>query len=204
MEVAELRTPPSHCQSRGLTTRVWWVALLICALISVRGASGQAVGNIAGYVKDTSGASIPGVVVTATMREQKTSRTTQTDSEGFYSFVGLLPGHYDVSFEAKGFQTLVRSGLELTVGQDVRVDAALTVGAVQTRVEVGAAAPLVDTVSSTLSGLIDDRRVVDLPLNGRNIMSLAALLPGVTNVSHGGRQALPRPWAMPAEVLKWM
>lgn len=117
------------------------------------------------------------------MREQQLTRTAQADNQGFYNFVGLLPGHYDISFKANGFDTLLHSGIQLTVGQFVRVDAALVVGKVETHVDVGAAAPLVDTESSALSGLIDDRRVVDLPLNGRNIMSLAGLLPGVTNVS---------------------
>lgn len=159
------------------------VLVLLASLVSVHVVYGQAVGNISGYVKDASGAPIPGVTVTGVMSEQKTSRPSQTNSLGFYSFVGLLPGHYELTFEAKGFETQVRSGIELTVGQDLRVDAGLVVGEVQTKVDVGATTPLVDTVSSTLSGLIDDRRVVDLPLNGRNIMGLAAILPGVTNVS---------------------
>ena len=159
--------------------------LLVALMTAVldRPSFGQAVGNISGYVKDSSGAAVPGAMVTAVMSEQKTSRTAQTNEQGFYSFVGLLPGHYDLSFQMKGFETEVRTGLELTVEQDLRVDAALAVGSVQTRVDVGTAAPLVDTVSSTLSGLIDDRRVVDLPLNGRNVIGLAAILPGVTNVS---------------------
>lgn len=146
-------------------------------------AFGQASGNISGYVKDASGTAVPNVTVTALMQEQKTARTAETDGQGFYQFIGLLPGHYDVSYEAKGFAKQLRSGVQLTIEQDVRLDAALTIGSVQTQVEVGAAAPLVDTQSSTLSGLIDDRRVVDLPLNGRNIISLASILPGVTNVS---------------------
>jgi hypothetical protein len=158
------------------------LALLI-AFVSAGAVEGQAVGNISGYVKDASGAVIPGVSVTAVMSEQKTSRAAQADGQGFYNFVGLLPGHYDVSFQQQGFETQVRSGLELTVGQDLRVDAALTVGSTQTKVDVGTTAPLVETTSSTLSGLIDDRRVVDLPLNGRNVIGLAAILPGVTNVS---------------------
>lgn len=146
-------------------------------------AFGQAVGSISGYVKDSSGAAVPGAMITAVMTEQKTSRTMHANEQGFYNFAGLLPGHYDLSFQVKGFETQVRTGLELTVEQNLRVDAALTVGSVQTKIDVGTAAPLVDTTSSTLSGLIDDRRVVDLPLNGRNIIGLAAILPGVTNVS---------------------
>jgi hypothetical protein len=161
----------------------WHLALLLSFFAILGVASGQVTGNISGYVKDASGAAIPGVDVTAVMAEQQTTRTAQTDAQGFYNFVGLPPGHYDISFAASGFDKQVRSGVELTVGQNVRVDSALGLGAVQTHVDVGSAAPLVDTVSTTLSGLIDDRRVVDLPLNGRNIMGLAAILPGVTNVS---------------------
>jgi hypothetical protein len=71
----------------------------------------------------------------------------------------------------------------LTVSQNLRSDAQLKIGQVQTEVNVTSAATLVDTTSSTLSGLVDDNRVVDLPLNGRNVMSLAGLLPGVTNVT---------------------
>ena len=159
------------------------LAFLLLFSASLLPAFGQVSGSISGYVKDASGAAVPGVSVTAVMSEQQTTRTAQSDTEGLYNFVGMAPGHYEVSFAAKGFDKQVRSGVELTVGQNVRVDAALTVGSVQTQVQVGAAAPLVDTQSSTLSGLIDDRRVVDLPLNGRNVIGLASILPGVTAVS---------------------
>lgn len=144
---------------------------------------GQATGTISGYVHDPSGAAVPDAKVTATMLEQKVSRTAQTDSTGFYNLVGLQPGHYELSFESTGFQRELRSGIELTVNQNVRVDAALTVGSLESQVTVGAEAPLVDTISPTLSGLIDDRRVVDLPLDGRNVIGLARILPGVLNVS---------------------
>ena len=116
------------------------------------------------------------------MAEQQSVRTAQTDTQGVYNFVGLLPGHYQLTFEAKGFQTAVQSGITLTVGQNARMDATMTVGTVRSEVEVNSSAPLVDTVSPALSGLMTDRRVVDLPLNGRNVMGLANILPGVTNV----------------------
>jgi hypothetical protein len=160
-------------------------AAVLCAAVAIAGPSvfGQAAGNISGYAKDPSGAAIQGATVTALMVEQQTSRTTQTDPAGFYNFVGLAPGHYNISFEAAGFDRQTQTGVVLTVSQNLRVDGTLTVGAVQTQVSVDSRAPLVDTTSATISGLIDDRRVQDLPLNGRNIMGLAAILPGVTNVS---------------------
>ena len=143
----------------------------------------QVTGNLSGFVRDTSGAAIPGATVTAKMVEQQAARTAQTDADGFYTFPALPPGRYDIAFESAAFQRELRSGVELTVGQNARVDAALLVGSVQTQVEVGAAAPLVDTASAGLSGLIDGQRVVDLPLNGRNVIGLARILPGVLNVS---------------------
>lgn len=117
------------------------------------------------------------------MAQQQSSRSVQSNAEGYYTFVALPPGSYEISFEAQGFKKQVRSGVELTVNQNVRLDAALEIGSVDTQVSVEASAPLVDTVTPTLSGLVDDRRVVDLPLNGRNVISLARIIPGVLGVS---------------------
>jgi hypothetical protein len=159
--------------------------LLVLALLApVPCAYGQIVtGNISGFVRDPSGAGVPDATVTAKLLDQQAVRTTQTNSEGYYTFLALPPGPYELTFEAKGFQKQARTGLELTVNQNLRVDAALAVGALEEQVTVSGTAPLVDTTSPTLSGLIDDRRVVDLPLNGRNVISLARILPGVLNVS---------------------
>jgi hypothetical protein len=158
--------------------------LLVFVLLSiVPSAIAQGTGTISGYVRDNSGAAVPGATVTAVMTQQQTTRTQQSNAQGFYDFVALPAGTYTLTFEFTGFKREVHSGVELTVSQNVRADAQLTVGAVQTQVNVSSTVPLVDTTSNTISGLIDDRRVVDLPLNGRNVMSLAALIPGVTNVS---------------------
>src|SRR5436190_5277940 len=155
------------------------VALMISGLPIL----GQTTGRISGFVKDPAGAAIPSVNVTARMTEQQSTSKTVTNGEGFYDFVALPPGDYELVFEAAGFRRQVRSGVELTINQNLRVDSALEVGSIETQVTVHGTATLVDTVSPVLSGLIDDRRVVDLPLNGRNIMSLAAVLPGVLGVS---------------------
>ena len=172
----------SGLNSWGTSVRMWMcLSLLLLSIVPM--VLAQSTGNISGYVRDSSGAVLSRATVTAVMTEQHTTHTTQTDAQGFYNFVALPAGHYTLTFEAKGFRTEVRSGVELTVSQNARADAQLSVGTVQSKVEVTSTVPLVDTTSNTLSGLVDDRRVVDLPLNGRNVMALAALLPGVTNVS---------------------
>src|SRR5437667_4667546 len=117
------------------------------------------------------------------MVEQQATRTTRTNAEGFYNLLSLPPGKYELTFEVKGFQKQTQTGLELTVGQNLRVDSALQLGSVETQVTVTSQAPLVDTNTATLSGLVDDRRIVDLPLNGRNVIGLARILPGVLNVN---------------------
>jgi hypothetical protein len=159
------------------------LGLMVFALAIVPAVAQVSTGNISGYVKDTSGAAIPGVTVTAKMVEQQTTRNAQTNSEGFYDLLALPPGKYEMTFEVRGFQKQTETGLELTVGQNLRADSTLQLGSVETQVTVGAQAPLVDTTSATITGLIDDQRVQDLPLNGRNVISLARILPGVLNVN---------------------
>ena len=167
-------------RSCNLTGRA--LVAMILASVSMP-VSAQVTGRISGFVKDPAGAAVPSVAVTARMTEQQSTATARTNSEGFYDILALPPGAYEIVFEAAGFKRQVRSGVELTIGQNVRVDAALEVGSLETQVTVTGTAPLVDTISPVLSGLIDDRRVVDLPLNGRNLMSLAGILPGVLAVN---------------------
>ncbi len=143
----------------------------------------QVTGTISGYVTDATGASVPQATVAATFVEQGFTRTTQSNTEGFYNFTALSPGTYSLAVEKSGFERLTRTGITLTVNQNLRVDLSLEVGAVTQQVSVSGAAPLVDTVSPTVSGLVDDRRIVDLPLDGRNVISLAGTIPGVLSVS---------------------
>jgi hypothetical protein len=143
---------------------------------------GQVTGTLSGYVKDPSGAVIVAAKVTATQAEREISTVTQTNDEGFYNFPALEPGTYTLVVESPGFKRHTQEGLVLTLRQNLRVDAALVMGSLAQGVTVTAAAPLVDTSSATVSGLVDDRRVVDLPLNGRNVMGLAEIIPGVLSV----------------------
>jgi len=154
---------------------------MVLALVPITFAQGT--GAISGYVRDSAGASVKGASVTAEMSEQHVKRTGETGSDGYFNFINMPPGHYTVTVAAPGFETESITNVELTVSQNLRLDAQLKVGQVQTQVSVVSAGTIVDTTSSALSTLIDDDRVVDLPLNGRNVMGLAELVPGVTNVS---------------------
>ncbi|MCL4851886.1 MAG: carboxypeptidase regulatory-like domain-containing protein, partial [Bryobacteraceae bacterium] len=143
----------------------------------------QVTGTISGYVLDPSGAAIPGVEVTATSEGQQMSRTAVSNAQGFYDFPAIPPGTYSVSAESPGFQKMTLTGITVSIDQNVRADLKLKLGQAAEAVTVTAETTLVESRSATVSALVDDRRVVDLPLNGRNVMALAATLPGVTNVS---------------------
>ncbi|MBI3683040.1 MAG: TonB-dependent receptor [Acidobacteria bacterium] len=154
---------------------------LILLLPAVLAAQGN--GTIHGTVTDPSGAVIAGARVTALLDERGTTRSLITSTAGDYVFPSLAIGAYTLTVEAQGFKTFRRSGVSLTTEQNVRVDIRLEVGNVSESVSVTAEAPLVDSRSSVIGTLIDSRRITDLPLNGRNIIALAALLPGATSVS---------------------
>jgi hypothetical protein len=156
--------------------------LIVLAAGAVSTLQAQVAGTITGFVRDPSGAAIPGATVTAKLVQQQTTRNVQTNTEGNYIFLGMLPGKYEVTFEATGFKRQVSTDVVLTANQNLRLDAAMVVGAIDTELTVTGTATMVETASPTLSGLVDDRRVVDLPLNGRNVIALASILPGVTNV----------------------
>ncbi len=142
----------------------------------------QVAGRITGFVRDSSGAVLPGATVRATTVEQQLTRTTTTDVTGFYQLLAMPPGTYDITVEARGFETQAQKGVSLTLNENLRLDAVLKVGAVQAEVTVASTATLVDTTSHTLSALVDAKRVEQVPLQGRNIVALAALLPGVVEV----------------------
>jgi hypothetical protein len=149
----------------------------------------QVTGTISGYALDPSGAVVPQAKVTATMVQQKVTRSVESDIDGFYNFQALPPGNYVLTFEKPGFQRLSHTDVILTVNQNLRLDVNLKIGEITESISVKSEAPLVDTRTPTLSGLVDDQRVQDLPLNGRNVLGLAAVLPGVLNVS--ARQQMP-------------
>ena len=136
--------------------------------------------EITGSAADTSGAVIVGVVVTITNTATNQARRVNTNAAGSYSAPYLAPGVYDVRAESAGFKVTARRGVELQVGATARIDFIMQVGEVSEQVEVTGGAPLVNTENASVGTVIDNKRILELPLNGRNFLSLIALSPNVS------------------------
>jgi len=144
---------------------------------------GQGTGTIHGTVTDPSGLAIPGARVTATMAERGVSRNVVSNVQGDYLLPSLPVGSYVLVIEAQGFKQFRRDGITLAAIQNVQVSASLELGNVSERVTVTANALLVDSRSSVVGTLVDGRRITELPINGRNVIALAAILPGATDIA---------------------
>ena len=161
-----------------MTRRVLFGFALWVCLLPGSGAA-QAVGAINGLVSDQSGAAVPGVTVEVTNAATGQQRTAVTGADGFFTMLQLPPGPYTVKAVLTGFRTAVREGVTVSVETTSRVDVQLTVGSLDEAVTVTADAPLVETRSATLGTVIDEKKIVELPLNGRNFTQLGTLMPGV-------------------------
>ena len=165
------------------------VVLLGAFLLSPQLAHAQAASaTLVGTVKDTSGAVMPGVTVTARNLETGEVRTTVTAEDGAYRISNIPRGRYEVTSELAGFKTVKQEDVQLTVGDTVRLNFALDVGSLAETVEVVSTAMQVNTEEGRISYLVDEKRVSELPLNGRNVMSLIDLQPGA--VSNPGNAVL--------------
>ena len=167
-----------------------WLILMIavgCTLVLSPAVKAQeATGRIIGTVTDPKGAVIPGAKVTATNVSNLTTQVTRealTDNDGNYQIPSLPIGTYRVSIERTGFKTFVSEDNKLQINQSLKVDAALEVGTTTERVEVVGTTAAVETVNPTLGQSVTSRPIVNLPLNGRNVLQLALLQPGVTETN---------------------
>jgi Carboxypeptidase regulatory-like domain/TonB-dependent Receptor Plug Domain len=139
-------------------------------------------GSITGTVKDATGAAVPGATVTITNIEQGAAHATTTNGTGDYLVSGLLAGHYNIDVTAQGFERYAVKDLILRVADKARADATLKVGQVSTELTVaGSNVAQVQTESAELSGVITNKQIDQLVLNGRNFTQLVTLIPGVSN-----------------------
>lgn len=166
---------------------------VVCALLAFAGfASAAATGTLVGTVNDSSGAAVAGVEITATQEGTQSVRKQTTDQNGNFQFPVLPAGTYTLRAEKAGFDAFVQKGIVLQVDQNITIPVTLSVGAVSQEVTVTGNVAGVDLVRATISEVVDARRIVELPLNGRDPLQLQSLMPGVTldtnNVSHGQGQ----------------
>jgi hypothetical protein len=162
-------------------------SLTLAGLLSAA-ALGQSAA-ISGTVADETGGILPGVEVTLTNTERGTTRNTISDDEGRYSVPELQLGGYQVEAALTGFQTAVRDGITLTVGRHAVVNLVLSIGEITERVVVTGEAATVDTTSSTISGLVDEAKIRDLPLNGRSFSDLVTLQMGTAVLPIGAKNS---------------
>ncbi|MGH8635531.1 MAG: carboxypeptidase regulatory-like domain-containing protein, partial [Burkholderiales bacterium] len=136
-------------------------------------------GTIVGSIKDSSGAVIPRATITITNQQTGRQEFATTDLDGRYTSLPLPPGDYRVEAGLQGFRRAARAGVNLQVNATVVIDFTLEVGELTDAVEVRADAPLLETTTATVGKVVDNRRILELPLNTRNVYSLIFLTPGV-------------------------
>lgn len=148
-------------------------------------AQAVAVAEVDGVVSDSSGKVIPGVPVTLTQTETQARRDGITDAQGRYQMGNLPPGPYALEVKMQGFKDYRQTGIVLEVGRTVEINVVLSVGSVTETIEVSADASMVETKDTAIAQVIEQRKIVDLPLNGRNLTQLLTLVGGATTTPGG-------------------
>ena len=164
--------------------------VLVVSLLSLAppAAGGQVTtADLVGTIRDTSGAVVSGATVSLTNDATGVTRTATTGEGGTYIFTAVPPGVYKLTAELTGFRKVERTGVELQVNQRAQIDLALEVGLFAESVKIEGTPPLLETQSSVLGTVIQERQVQELPLNGRNFVQLATLTPGVSGAGSGMR-----------------
>jgi hypothetical protein len=159
------------------------LALLLVAGLALPAAAQDFRGSISGTVKDSTGGVLPGVAVTITNEGTKVGVTVSTDSKGVYQTRYLISGNYSVEAKLDGFETVVRSGIEVRVGDAIVLDLSLAPGSIETVVEVVAATPLLDTRSGITGQVVDSHQIQQLPLGDGTAYMLTRLAPGLVDNS---------------------
>jgi hypothetical protein len=186
-QAINIRHLTSH-PSGGIVTRFIYIHRILIALLfasTLYGAHAQIVGGtISGTVRDASGATLAGAAVTVRQLETGATRNLTTDGEGRFFAPSVPVGEYTVTAAHDGFEPQIQSGISLTVGQSLWLNFTLGIERVQQQIVVEAAPPSVNTTTQQTAGLIDERQVKELPLNGRSYDELLTLNPGAVNYTN--------------------
>jgi len=164
------------------------LALLFCLVAGM--SYGQGGASVQGAITDATGAVLPGASVNVKNSGTVSSVELVTDERGRYLVPVLQPGEYEIQASLPGFQTVSRRGIRLAVGQNAVIDIKLDVGQVTNQVEVVADANPINLTSAAVSGLVNDKQIRDLPLNGRSFQQLALLQTGVTAALAAGNDVV--------------
>ena len=159
------------------------VGAALIILLTNAAAWAQATAQLSGTVRDESGGVLPGVTVTATQTDTGFSRTVVTETNGSYVMTNLPTGPYRLEASLQGFRTYVQTGIVLQVGGSPVINLVLGVGALQESVTVQSAAPLVDVQSSGIREVVENERIVELPLQGRQVTDLIVLAGAAVNTA---------------------
>jgi Carboxypeptidase regulatory-like domain/TonB dependent receptor len=164
------------------------LALCFCLILifSVPVRAQTTYGSITGTVTDSSGAAITDAQVTLTNLGTSDNRIESTGADGLYSFVNLLPGRYSIDVEKSGFKRTARPEVIVEVGQTARIDLTMQVGDVTQTVEVTGETPQLQSETSSLGQVVEERKANELPLNGRNVFNLVSLAPSVVPQGSAG------------------
>src|SRR5947209_12794687 len=157
----------------------------VCVLATLLGASSVLLAqtytaSITGTVTDPAGAVVPQAKITVTEVQRNVVRSTDSDGSGRYALTNLAPGTYTLQVEAAGFKKHARAAFELQVAQQVAIDPVLEVGAITESVSVTGETPLLEATTSSVGKVVENREIVNLPLNTRNPYQLVFLTPGVS------------------------
>jgi hypothetical protein len=156
-----------------------WRTLALLLLPVAVAAQGTPAGTIYGYILDPTHRAMPGAQIVVEDPNTGAIRNTSTNQQGFYSVPALSPGLYNIAIEATGFKTIYRNGLVLEADQQARLDFTLTIGSKTESITVEGSAPLLNTSDASVSTLIGNQFVTNMPLNGRSFSSLINITPGV-------------------------
>jgi len=161
------------------------LAVLLVLLLPAAGRGQTSAGKIIGVVQDSSGGVLPGVSIVIRNLGTGNSRETLTDDRGQFDVAGLAPGRYQVDAELQGFRKFSQGPVTVQVNQETRINATLSVGNVQETLTVTAEGVLVQTSTSVVGKVVDEKQILQLPLSGRNFADLGLLTPGVTTRGQG-------------------
>jgi hypothetical protein len=176
-----------ECVMKRAVCLVLWLSLLVASPVLAQ------TGQINGAITDNSGAVVPGVTVKAVEAATRLARDTVSGADGRYIFTSLRPTTYEITAELSGFRTSQRTGVVLQANQNLTVNFSIELGTLAETITVSGESPTVDVSSSTISEVVDSKRIVELPLNGRDAATLSTLVPGMvlTSVDRESGKTIP-------------